>query len=57
MQIPISVTVNGRRHALQIDTRATLVHMLREDLGLTERTWAAPPAAAAPARSCSTDAR
>ena len=35
MQIPISVTVNGRRHTLQIDTRATLVHMLREDLGLT----------------------
>ena len=35
MQIPISVTVNGRRHSLQIDTRATLVHMLREDLRLT----------------------
>ena len=35
MQIPISLTVNGRRHSLQIDTRATLVHMVREDLGLT----------------------
>ena len=41
MQIPISLTVNGRRHSLQIDTRATLVHMVREDLGLTERTGCA----------------
>jgi aerobic carbon-monoxide dehydrogenase small subunit len=35
MQQALTVTVNDRRHSLDIDTRTTLVHMLREDLGLT----------------------
>jgi carbon-monoxide dehydrogenase small subunit len=35
MKVPISVTVNGREHELLIDTRLTLVYMLRENLGLT----------------------
>jgi carbon-monoxide dehydrogenase small subunit len=35
MRQPLTVTVNGRGHSLEIDTRATLVHVLREDLGLT----------------------
>jgi carbon-monoxide dehydrogenase small subunit len=35
MKVPISITVNGRGHELLVDTRLTLVYMLREDLGLT----------------------
>jgi carbon-monoxide dehydrogenase small subunit len=35
MKVPISVTVNGREHELLVDTRLTLVYMLRESLGLT----------------------
>jgi carbon-monoxide dehydrogenase small subunit len=35
MNVPISVTVNGREHELLVDTRLTLVYMLREKLGLT----------------------
>jgi carbon-monoxide dehydrogenase small subunit len=35
MQQALTVTVNGRRHSLDVDTRTTLVHLLREDLGLT----------------------
>jgi carbon-monoxide dehydrogenase small subunit len=35
MRQPLRVTVNGSTHSLEIDTRATLVHVLREDLGLT----------------------
>jgi carbon-monoxide dehydrogenase small subunit len=35
MRQPLTVTVNGSSHSLEIDTRATLVHVLREDLGLT----------------------
>jgi carbon-monoxide dehydrogenase small subunit len=35
MKLPIAVTVNGREHELLIDTRLTLVYMLREELGLT----------------------
>jgi aerobic carbon-monoxide dehydrogenase small subunit len=35
MKLPISVTVNGRSHDLLVDTRLTLVYMLRETLGLT----------------------
>jgi carbon-monoxide dehydrogenase small subunit len=31
----MAVTVNGRRHELLVDTRLTLVYMLRESLGLT----------------------
>jgi carbon-monoxide dehydrogenase small subunit len=35
MRQPLTVMVNGSSHSLEIDTRATLVHVLREDLGLT----------------------
>ena len=35
MRVPITVTVNDREHRLEIDTRLTLVYMLRENLGLT----------------------
>jgi carbon-monoxide dehydrogenase small subunit len=35
MKVPISVSVNGRAHDLTIDTRLTLVYLLRENLGLT----------------------
>jgi carbon-monoxide dehydrogenase small subunit len=35
MKLPISVTVNGKAHDLLVDTRLTLVYMLRETLGLT----------------------
>jgi aerobic carbon-monoxide dehydrogenase small subunit len=35
MQTPITVTVNGDEHRLEVDTRLILVHMLRETLGLT----------------------
>jgi carbon-monoxide dehydrogenase small subunit len=35
MKLPISVTVNGKSHELLVDTRLTLVYMLRETLGLT----------------------
>jgi carbon-monoxide dehydrogenase small subunit len=35
MRQSISVTVNGRNEALEIDTRATLVQMIRESLALT----------------------
>ncbi len=35
MRRSIGFTVNGRSQSLQIDTRATLVQMLRESLGLT----------------------
>jgi carbon-monoxide dehydrogenase small subunit len=35
MRQALTITVNGTSHSLEIDTRATLVHVLREDLGLT----------------------
>jgi carbon-monoxide dehydrogenase small subunit len=35
MRQRLDVTVNGRRHELEIDTRTTLVHLLRESLDLT----------------------
>ena len=35
MKVPISITVNGRGHELLVDSRLTLVYMLRETLGLT----------------------
>ena len=35
MTVPISVTVNGRRHELEAEPRTLLVHLLREDLLLT----------------------
>ena len=31
----VSLTVNGRRHTLNLDTRVTLLDALREHLGLT----------------------
>ena len=35
MLIPTSITVNGVNHSLDVDTRMTLVSVLREQLGLT----------------------
>ncbi len=35
MKTSISVTVNGRSHRLDVDTRTLLAHLLREQLGLT----------------------
>ena len=35
MTVPISVTVNGRRHELEAEPRTLLVHLLREELALT----------------------
>ena len=35
MKTSISVTVNGRSHQLDVDTRTLLAHLLREQLGLT----------------------
>ena len=35
MTVPISVTVNGRRHELEAEPRTLLVHLLREALALT----------------------
>jgi xanthine dehydrogenase YagT iron-sulfur-binding subunit len=33
--MPVSMTVNGKRHELSLDTRTTLLDTLREHLGLT----------------------
>ena len=33
--LPINIDVNGQSHDLEIDTRWTLLHVLREELGLT----------------------
>ena len=35
VRIPVTLTVNGRDHALQIDPRTTLLDALRENIGLT----------------------
>ena len=35
MRLPLAITVNGKSHELSIDTRLTLVNLLREELGLT----------------------
>lgn len=35
MRVPITVTVNRKEQRLDVDTRLTLVYMLRENLGLT----------------------
>lgn len=35
MEMSLELTVNGRRHALTVDTRQSLVYLLRETLGLT----------------------
>jgi len=33
--VPVSLTVNGVKHQLQVEPRRLLVHALRDDLGLT----------------------
>ncbi len=33
--VPVQVTVNGEAHASQVDPRLLLVHLLRDELGLT----------------------
>jgi aerobic carbon-monoxide dehydrogenase small subunit len=35
MNHPITVTVNGKEHALEVEPRLLLVHLLRENLSLT----------------------
>jgi aerobic carbon-monoxide dehydrogenase small subunit len=34
-RVPVQVTVNGRRHEVLVEPRRLLVHLLRDDLGLT----------------------
>ena len=34
-KIPIQVTVNGKLHQAEVEPRLLLVHLIREDLGLT----------------------
>jgi aerobic carbon-monoxide dehydrogenase small subunit len=34
-RVPVHVTVNGRSHELQVEPRLLLVHLLRDELGLT----------------------
>ena len=34
-KIPIQLTVNGKLHQAQVDPRLLLVHLIREELGLT----------------------
>jgi len=34
-KVPITVTVNGEEHSLDVEPRLLLVHMIREDLNLT----------------------
>jgi len=34
-KIPIQVTVNGKLHQAEVDPRLLLVHLIREELGLT----------------------
>jgi aerobic carbon-monoxide dehydrogenase small subunit len=33
--VPVQLTVNGERHHLEVEPRLLLVHLLRDDLGLT----------------------
>jgi carbon-monoxide dehydrogenase small subunit len=35
MDVPISVTVNGKQHSVEVEPRLLLVHFLRTSLGLT----------------------
>lgn len=35
MEVPISITVNGKQHSVAVEPRLLLVHFLRETLGLT----------------------
>ena len=35
MSVPIALTVNGRRHELEVEPRTLLAHLLREELTLT----------------------
>jgi carbon-monoxide dehydrogenase small subunit len=34
-EVPVHLTVNGTRHELSVEPRRLLVHLLRDDLGLT----------------------
>ena len=35
MKVPITITVNGKKHQAEVEARMLLVHFLREDLRLT----------------------
>jgi len=35
MKVPITITVNGKKHEAEVEARTLLVHFLREDLRLT----------------------
>jgi carbon-monoxide dehydrogenase small subunit len=35
MRVPVRLTVNAKKHQLEVDTRMTLVELLREELRLT----------------------
>ena len=47
--IKVSMTVNGKAAAADIDQGTLLVQFLRDDQWLTGDAWAATPASAAPA--------
>lgn len=52
----VTININGSAHALELDTRTTLLDVLREHLHLTGTKKAATMASAAPAPSSSTAA-
>ena len=46
--VPVSLTVNGERHELEVEARLLLVHLVRDRLGLTgtqSMTWVVLPQA------------
>jgi xanthine dehydrogenase YagT iron-sulfur-binding subunit len=51
----VALTVNGRRHALDLEPRVTLLDALREHLGLTGTKKGCDQASAAPAQCLSMD--
>jgi aerobic-type carbon monoxide dehydrogenase small subunit (CoxS/CutS family) len=48
--VPIQLKVNGKSYSRTVEPRKLLVELLREDLDLTGRTWAATLLTAAHAR-------
>jgi xanthine dehydrogenase YagT iron-sulfur-binding subunit len=51
----VRLTINGRRYAVDLDPRTTLLDALREHFGLTGSKKGCDQGSAAPVRSSSTD--
>ncbi len=49
-EVPITLTINGRRHQLQVEPRVTLLDAMRTRLDITARSASAIGAPAARAR-------